>query len=54
MSPPFKRDRPEDNAKGSGKTGPERAVARKQKLLTCPLCGGHDLYNENALITGFK
>lgn len=54
MRPLFKRDRRRDTGQGTteGRGGPE--VARQQKLLTCPQCGGHDLYYENALITGYK
>ncbi len=40
-----------DNDKQSHNKTP---VIRRQKLLTCPECKGHDLYYETALITGYK
>lgn len=54
MSALFNRDRPRKKGNEAPKKGAKSEVVRKQKLLTCPQCGGHDLYYENALITGFK
>lgn len=44
MSPLFGR---------SGKDS-SKPKTRRQKVLTCPHCQGHDLYYENAMITGIK